>query len=395
MKPLAGIRILDFSRVLAGPMATQILAELGAEVTKIERPRTGDESRSFEPKLPAGESAYFFAFNRAKRSMTLNLKSPRGQEIARALAAEADVVLENFLPGDMERLGLGYARLAEANPRLIYVSNTGFGQTGPYRDRKGYDTIFQALSGVMALTGHPDAPPAKVGVPFADLTSGLWIAIAILTSLVGRGVSGRGCHVDLAMMDAQVSLLTIAAARLFALDEDPRRCGTEHPGRVPSAAFACRDGGWLHVSGSDQHWAAICAVLGLDDLAADPRLASNEGRVAERQRVMARMKQAIGARDRGPLAEALRAADVPAGEVNSVREILEDPHTHAREMVGAFDHPSEGRFPALRNPLRFDGFDDPQTGTPPLLGSDTAAILASTLGLDEAEIAALRKDGVV
>ena len=259
----------------------------------------------------------------------------------------------------------------ESNPRLIYVSNTGFGQTGPYRDRNGYDTIFQALSGVMALTGYPDAPPAKVGLPFADLTSGLWIAIAILTSLIGRNASGRGCYVDMAMMDAQASLLTIAAARLFALDQDPQRTGTEHPGRVPSAAFECRDGGWLHVSGSDQHWEAICAVLGLDDLARDGALATNAGRVAQRGRVMDAMRRAIGSRGRAPLAEALRARGVPAGEVNTVREILSDPHMQAREIVGTFRHPREGAFPALRNPLRFEGFDNPAIGTPPLLGADT------------------------
>jgi len=395
VKPLAGVRILDFSRVLAGPFATQILAELGAEVTKIERPRTGDESRSFEPQLPHGESAYFFALNRAKRSITVNLKAPRGQDIARRLVAKADVVVENFLPGEMAKYGLDYAALSAINQRLIYVSNTGFGQTGPYRDRNGYDTVFQALSGVMALTGYPDAPPAKVGLPFADLTSGLWIAISILTGLVGRAATGRGCHVDLAMMDVQTSLLTIAAARLFALDEDPQRAGTEHAGRVPSAAFQCRDGGWLHISGSDQHWASVCRVLGLDGLGGDPSLATNAARVARRDEVTAAMRTAVAARDRTPLAEALRALGVPAGEVNSVREILGDPHIKARGMVAGFDHPTEGHFPALRNPLRFDGFDDPATGTPPLLGADTDAILAAELGLAAAEIAELRAERVL
>lgn len=394
MRPLAGVRVLDFSRVLAGPFATQILAELGAEVTKVERPRTGDESRGFEPQLPHGESAYFFALNRAKRSVTLNLKSPRGQDIARSLIARTDVVLENFLPGEMARHGLDYASLAPSNPQLIYVSNTGFGQTGPYRDRNGYDTVFQALSGVMALTGYPDGPPAKVGLPFADLTSGLWIAIAILTGLLGRGVTGRGTYVDLAMMDVQTSLLTLAAARLFALDEDPQRVGTEHLGRVPSAAFLCRDGGWLHISGSDQHWAGVCEALGLHDLAGDPALAANAGRVAQRGRVMAAMRAATTERDRAPLAEALRSRGVPAGEVNTVREILNDPHIQARGMVSGFDHPTEGRFPALRNPLRFEGFDNPVTGTPPQLGADTDATLAE-LGLDAAEIAALRAERVI
>ncbi|MGH3242017.1 MAG: CaiB/BaiF CoA transferase family protein, partial [Spirillospora sp.] len=280
MRPLDGVTVVDFSRVLAGPLATQILADLGAEVIKIERPGGGDESRAFEPKLPAGESAYFFAFNRGKRSVTLNLRTPRGQEIARDLAARADVLVENFMPGTMDKHGLGYEALAALNPGLIYVSSTGFGQSGPYADRKGYDTVFQALSGIMALTGHPDTPPAKVGIPVSDMTSGLWIVISVLTGLMERRAGGRGGHVDLAMMDVQASLLALAAARIFALDEDPGRTGTAHLGRVPSEAFQCADGGWLHISGSDQHWAALCEVLGLRELAADPDLTANEGRLA-------------------------------------------------------------------------------------------------------------------
>jgi crotonobetainyl-CoA:carnitine CoA-transferase CaiB-like acyl-CoA transferase len=395
VRPLEGVRILDFSRVLAGPFGTQILAEFGAEVTKIERPRTGDESRSFEPMLPGGESGYFLALNRAKRSLTLNLKSAEGREIATRLAAQADVIVENFLPGEMAKNGLDYASLSPTNKRLIYVSNTGFGQSGPYRDRNGYDTIFQALSGVMSLTGYPDAPPAKVGLPFADLTSGLWIAIAILTGLAGRERTGQGCYVDLAMMDVQTSLLSIAAARLFATGEDPARCGTEHPGRVPSAAFECAGGQWLHISGSDQHWAPICRVLGLEALLDDPALATNAGRVAERERVMVAMRHAVADRDRAELATALRAQSVPAGEVNTVRENLEDPHIQARGMVQHFTHPTAGAFPALRNPLRFEGLDDPVLGTPPLLGADTDTILRDELGYGAEEIARLREERVV
>jgi crotonobetainyl-CoA:carnitine CoA-transferase CaiB-like acyl-CoA transferase len=392
MTPLSGLVVVDFSRVLAGPMATQILGELGADVIKVERPGGGDESRQWEPALPGGDSAYFFAVNRGKRSVALNLKDAEGRRVAFDLAARADVVVENFLPGDMERLGLGYAAVRAANPKVVYVSNTGFGQDGPYRDRRGYDTIFQALSGVMALTGHPDGPPAKVGLPFADLTAGLWIAVAALAGLAGRAASGVGTHVDVAMLDAQVALLTIAAARLFALGEEPRRTGTEHPGRVPSAAFRCRDGLWLHISGSDQHWPAICRVLGL---AEDPALARNAERVARRGAVMAEMTAAIARQDRAPLAEALRAAQVPAGEVNSVGEILADPHIAARGMVGAFDHPTAGRFPALRLPLREVGGSPPPVAAPPLLGADTDAVLAEVLGLDAAAIAALRARGAV
>jgi len=395
VRPLDGIRILDFSRVLAGPMATQILAELGAEVIKIERPDAGDETRSFEPRVESGDSGYFFAFNRGKKSVTLNLKSPRGQDIARRLARQADVVVENFLPGEMARFGLGYEELCADNPRLVYVSCTGFGQTGPYSDRNGYDTIFQALSGVMALTGHPDGPPAKVGVPFADLTSGLWIAISVLTGLAGRTRAGRGTHIDLSMLDVQVSMLTIAAARWFLLGEDPKRTGTEHPGRVPSAAFECADGRWLHISGSDQHWAAICSVLGLEALAADRALDRNAERVVQRDRVMAAMTAAAARRGRDELAAALRAANVPAGEVNGVAEILGDQHVKARGMVAGFEHPKAGKVGALRTPVRLSGYDEISPGVPPVLGADTEAVLAGLLGMPAAEIDELRGEGAI
>jgi crotonobetainyl-CoA:carnitine CoA-transferase CaiB-like acyl-CoA transferase len=392
--PLAGITILDFSRVLAAPMATQILAELGATVVKVERPGSGDETRGFEPRLPHGESAYFFAFNRGKRSVTLDLKDERGRDVARRLAAGADVVVENFLPGVMDRLGLGYDALSADNPGLVYVSTTGFGQTGPDRSRKGYDTVFQALSGVMAMTGEPDGPPSKTGIPVADMSSGLWVAIAVLTGLAGRATSGQGRHLDVSMMDVQLSLHALNAARLFALDEDPARTGTEHPGRVPSAAFQAGDGGWLHISGSDQHWAPLCTVLGLDDLADDPDLTRNAGRVAHRDRIMRALRGAIAQHDRDPLVKALQAVDVPAGEVRSVREALADPHVIARGAVGTFTHPTEGEFPALRTPLRDSGAEPPPTDPPPLLGEDTDAVLAGA-GLSATDIEDLRRAGVL
>jgi crotonobetainyl-CoA:carnitine CoA-transferase CaiB-like acyl-CoA transferase len=395
MKPLAGLVVLDFSRVLAGPMATQILAELGAEVIKVEMPGTGDESRHFEPILPGGESGYFFAFNRGKKSVTLNLKNERGRKIARDLASQSDVVVENFLPGAMKKMGLDYDILSKLNPGLVYISNTGFGQTGPYRDRKGYDTIFQALSGIMALTGYPDEPPAKVGVPISDLTSGLWITISVLAGLMGRHNTGKGCHVDLAMMDVQASLLTIAASRFFATGENPRRTGTEHLGRVPSAAFECKDGDWLHLSGSDQHWPAICEVLDLAEMASDKALQRNAARVARRNEVMAAMSAAIAGQERAELAEALRARDVPAGEVFTVRETLSDPHLVARGVVGTFDHPKEGRFQALRTPVRFKGLDDPDVGVPPTLGDSTDSVLQARLGLTRDDLASLRAEDAI
>jgi crotonobetainyl-CoA:carnitine CoA-transferase CaiB-like acyl-CoA transferase len=394
VKPLSGLFVIDFSRVLAAPLATMILAELGATVIKVERPGAGDETRTWEPTVGT-ESAYFFTVNRSKRSLTLNLKSRKAQEIARRLAAKADVLVENFPPGTMAQSGLGYADLKPLNPRLIYVANTGFGQTGPYADKKGYDTIFQAMAGLMGLTGEPGGGPVKAGLPMSDISSGLWIAIAVLSGLAGRAQSGHGCFIDLSMFDAQVSQLTIAAARYFALHEVPPRTGTEHPGRVPSAAFQCRDGKWLHITGSDQHWAPLCQALGLDRLLADAELKENAGRLRRRPDVMAAMREAIGRQDRPAVLAALDAADVPVGPVNALDEVLADPHTAARGLVGAFEHPTVGRFPALRVPLRYDGYDDPEIGRPPLLGEHTNEVLRDLLGLTPEEIAALRAEKAI
>jgi crotonobetainyl-CoA:carnitine CoA-transferase CaiB-like acyl-CoA transferase len=295
MRPLDGVVVLDLSRVLACPFASMILAELGATVIKVEQPGHGDETRTFEPFVEAdagSESAYFLAFNRSKQSITVDLRKPEGQAIVRKLAQGADVLVENFPTGTLARYGLDYASLAPAMPRLIYVSCTAFGQTGPYAQRKGYDTVFQAMGGLMSLTGERGRAPVKAGLPVADLTSGLWIAIGILASIAGRATTARGCHLDFGMLDGQVGLLSLAAARWFALGEVPPRLGTEHPGRVPSAAFECRDGGFVQITGSDQHWPALCRLLGLDAWAADATLAENSQRVA-RPAIDARMPMAI------------------------------------------------------------------------------------------------------
>lgn len=393
MKPLEGITVVELARVLAGPFATMILAELGATVIKIEQPGSGDETRGFEP--PVGDqSAYFFAANRAKRSIAVDLRKAAGQDIVRRLARRADVVIENFPVGALARYGLDHASLRAADPRLIYVSSTGFGQTGPYAQRKGYDTIFQAMGGLMSLTGEPGGGPVKPGLPVADLTSGLWLAIGVLAMLMGRTQTGTGGHLDFSMLDGQVSLLTLAAARFFALGEVPPRLGTEHPGRVPSAAFQCKDGTWLHITCSDQHWAGLCRVLDLPDLAADATLADNAARVAQRERVMARLREAAARWERDALVEACLAADVPAGPVNAVDQVLADPHVRARGMVDGFDHPTVGRFPALPLPFKFAGFDQPALGRPPLLGEHTDALLGE-VGFAAAEIAQLRAERVV
>jgi crotonobetainyl-CoA:carnitine CoA-transferase CaiB-like acyl-CoA transferase len=394
MKPLQHVTILDLSRVLAGPFASMILAELGATVIKIEEPGRGDETRGFEPfvrRNGASESAYYFAFNRGKQSVTVNLRSKEGQEIIRALARGADVLLENFPVGTLARYGLDYPAIRAVNERIVYVSCTGFGQTGPHAHRRGYDTIFQAMGGIMSLTGERDGPPVKPGLPVADLTSGLWAAIAVLAALQGRADSGRGCHVDFSMLDGQVALLTLAAARWFTLGEVPPRLGTEHPGRVPSASFRCADGHFLHITASDQHWLPLCRVLGIEAWGSEPELQGNSARVRRRDEVMARLADAIATRAHGELGAALDAAGVPQGPIRNVDEILTDDHAAARGLVESFDHPTVGAFPALRTPLKFDGWDDPTVERPPLLGEHTEEVLAKRLGLTPERIAQLRE----
>ncbi|MFN8057905.1 MAG: CoA transferase [Vicinamibacterales bacterium] len=395
--PLAHVTVLDLSRVLAGPFATMVLAELGATVLKVEAPGEGDETRGFEPFVERGGesvSAYFLSCNRSKRSVTANFRDPDGREVIRDLARQVDVVVENFPVGSLAKYGLDYASLRAINPTIVYLSCTGFGQTGPYAGLKGYDTIFQAMGGMLGLTGEAGGGPVKPGLPVADLSSGLWAASAVLAALVGRQHTGQGCHIDLSMFDAQVSWLTVAAARFFARQEVPPRLGTEHPGRVPSASLRTTDG-WIHVSASDQHWPALCRVLGLDDLGADPSLATNAGRLARRADVMQRLAAAVATRERDELWMALAGAGVPAGPVRALDEVLHDPHVRARGLVDSFVHPQVGPFPALRVPLVFDGWDRATLGAPPRLGEDTDHVLASRLGYTAERIAELRRKGAI
>jgi crotonobetainyl-CoA:carnitine CoA-transferase CaiB-like acyl-CoA transferase len=386
MKPLQHLTILDLSRVLACPFASMILAELGATVIKVEQPGAGDETRSFEPQL-AQDSAYYFACNRSKASITVNLRSPEGQVIIRDLAQKADVMVENFPSGTLARYGLDFTMLSALNPKLVYVSCTGFGQTGPYAHKKGYDTVFQAMGGLMSLTGEKGGGPVKPGLPVADLTSGLWVAIGILAMLAGREKTGKGAHLDFSMLDGQVSLLTLAAARWFALGEVPPRLGTEHPGRVPSASFRCKDGKFAHITASDQHWAPLCKVL---DLHFDVDLSDNEMRVKHRDAVMEKLTEAIAKIERSKLLQMLDEVEVPIGPVNDVAEILADPHVRARGLVGSFDYPGVGEFKALGLPYKFLGWDNPAIGAPPALGADTERVLAEMLGYSAEKLKSLK-----
>ncbi len=389
MKPLEHVTILDLSRVLACPFASMVLAELGATVIKVEQPGSGDETRAFEPQL-ARDSAYYFACNRSKASIAVNLRSKEGQGVIRELAQSADVLVENFPTGTLARYGLDFATLSGLNPRLCYVSCTGFGQTGPYAKKKGYDTVFQAMGGIMSLTGEKGGGPVKPGLPVADLTSGLWVAIGILSMLAGRAQTGNGGYLDFSMLDGQVSLLTLAAARYFALGEVPPRLGTEHPGRVPTASFRCSDGRYAHITASDQHWAPLCAALGLSDWGADPRFADNAKRVAHRDEVMAGLVEACAKLTRAELIAKLDAVDVPIGPVNDVAEVMADPHVRARQLVGSFDYPGVGEFKALALPYKFLGWDNPEVGAPPTLGQHTDNVLRERLGYTPEKIAELR-----
>jgi crotonobetainyl-CoA:carnitine CoA-transferase CaiB-like acyl-CoA transferase len=394
MRPLDHVTILDLSRVLAGPFASMILAELGATVIKVEQPGAGDETRSFEPFVERGdtrESAYYFAFNRTKQSITVNLRSPEGQAVIRDLARQSDVFIENFPVGTLKRYGLHFDAIRALNDRIIYLSCTGFGQTGPYAHKKGYDTVFQAMGGMLSLTGERDGGPVKPGLPVADLTSGLWVAIAILSMLAGRAQTGRGAYVDFSMIDGQVSLLTLAAARYFALGEVPARLGTEHPGRVPSATFRCADGAFVHITASDQHWLPLCKVLGIEVWGKAHAFVDNSSRVRNREIVMAGLSAAIAIRARDELCAACDAMEVPAGPIKAVDEVLADPHTLARAMVDSFDHPRIGAFPFVAMPFKFDGWENPVSSYPPVLGEHTDLILAKRLGYSSERIAALRE----
>ena len=394
---LSGIKVLDLSRILAGPSAAQLLGDLGADVVKVEKPGEGDDTRKWGPPYirdqsgqKTDESAYYLSANRNKRSIAIDISTEEGQALIHRLIENADVLVENYKVGGLAKFGLAYEQLQQKYPALVYCSVTGFGQTGPYASRPGYDFLIQAMGGIMSLTGERGGGPVKPGLPVADLTSGLWVAIAILSAINGRHASGQGSHVDFSMFDGQVGLLSLAAARWFSLGEVPERLGTEHPGRIPSAAFECSDGKWVQITGSDQHWKPLCELLGLEAWATDPTLLKNADRLARREEVMQGLGDAIKKLSQVELCRRCDAVGVPAGPILDVDEVLGNEHVAEREMVVTYDHPLIGEFKGLRVPFRFDGLDDPKTERPPLLGEHTEEVLSKVLGLKPAEIDALR-----
>jgi crotonobetainyl-CoA:carnitine CoA-transferase CaiB-like acyl-CoA transferase len=391
MKPLAGIKVLDLSRVLAGPLCTMILADLGAEVIKVEPP-WGDETRGWGPPFLEGESAYFLSVNRGKRSLALDLKAKEGQEVVRRLVGRADVLVENFKTGDLERYGLDYESLKSLNPRLIYLSITGFGHTGPRAKEAGYDAALQGYTGIMSVTGEPEGPPMKVGVAWIDVMTGMMGAVAVLSALLERERSGLGQHIDLSLYDVGLFALANLGESYLLTGTPPKRLGNAHAQIVPYGAFPAEDGWLVLAVGNDEQFQRLCQVLGLPELAR--RFPQNRERVAHREEVVRALSQVLKTRPRAHWLERLKEAGVPAAPVNDLQEAFQDTQAQARGAVWTLAHPLLGALPTLANPLRFLSRTPASPGLPPpLLGEHTEEVLREAGFLPE-EVQALVEKGV-
>src|SRR5215510_10302551 len=391
--PLAHVRVLDLSRIMAGPWASQVLADLGADVIKVERPVFGDDTRAWGPpflKDKSGadtrESGYYLSVNRGKRSIALDLDQPEGQKVARALAQRSDILIENFKVGTLKRFGLDYESLAAINPRLVYCSITGFGQTGPKREAPAYDFMVQAMGGLMSVTGEaddkPGGGPQKVGVPITDLMTGMYAAVSVLAALARRELSGKGDHIDLAMLDVQVGYLANQAMNFLISGKPPRRNGNAHPNIQPQDVFACRDGHLALAVGNDEQFKKFCDVIGRPELASDERFAANAGRVRNNATLTPILAEVLVAQDRDHWVERCARAGVPCGPINTVPMVFDEPQVVHREMLRRLPHPLAGTVPQVVSPMRFResplSFERP----PPLVGEHTDEILRE-LELDD------------
>ena len=395
--PLRGLRVFDLTRVLAGPTCTQMLADLGAEVIKIERPGTGDDTRGFAPPLMPGtrESAYFVGVNRNKYSVTLDIATPEGQELARALIARCDILVENFKVGALAKYGLGYAELHAKHPGLIYCSITGFGQTGPYAPRPGYDSLIQAMGGVMSLTGEPDGMPQKVGVPVADLFAGLYGCIGILAALRHREATGQGQQIDIGMLDTHVAWLANQGMNYLATGENPPRLGNQHPNIVPYQVFPTADGHIVLSIGNDPTFKRFCEAFALTHLLEDARFATNAARVENRQLVTDTLTPVLQGHPTGWWIDRLEALKIGCGPINRLAEVFADPQVIARGMLREMTHDAGVPVKVIANPVRLSETPVDYRHAPPLLGGQTDAVLGRLLGLDTARLAALREAGVI
>lgn len=401
---LSHLTVLDLSRILAGPWAGQVLADLGADVVKIERPGSGDDTRAFGPPFieaadGRADAAYFLCANRNKRSVTVDIAAPEGQALIRELARGSDVVIENFKVGGLKAYGLDYESLKAVNPRLIYCSITGFGQTGPYATRAGYDFLVQGMGGLMSITGRGDgeagAGPQKAGVAVTDILTGLYAAIGILAALNHRERTGEGQHIDVSLLDVQVACLANQALNYLVSGEAPRRLGNAHPNIVPYQDFPTRDGFMIIAVGNDAQFTRLCAALDLPQLAADPRYATNEQRVANRVPLVEALSRATRTRGTHEWVVALERAGVPCGPINGIDAVFADPQVKARGMQIELPHPLAGSVPLVANPLRLSATPASYRTAPPVLGAHTREVLKSRLGLTEAQLDALAARKVI
>lgn len=401
MQALRGLRVLDLSRILAGPSATQLLADLGAEVIKIERPGAGDDTRGWGPPFVTeddgaqGLSAYFLSANRGKHSVAVNMADPRGQALLRDLAVRSDVLVENFKPGDLARYGLDHAALKSANPRLIYCSISGFGQSGPNAHRAGYDFLVQGEAGLMSLTGLPDGPPIKAGVGIADLICGMYAAVGILAAVNARHMTGLGQHIDLALMDAQVAMLVNQGVAHLTDRAIPPRRGNDHPTIVPYGTFPASDGDFILAIGNDAQFARFASLAGAPGLSSDPRFARNAERVRNRDVLIPLIGVLTAGRSAGDWLAACEAAGIPAGPVNDLSQVFSSPQVAARGMKIAMARPKGKPVALIGNPLKMSATPVTYDKPPPELGADTGRVLSRLLGLDEAALAAMAADGVI
>ena len=404
--PLSHIRVLDLSRVLAGPWAGQNLADLGAEVIKVERPKFGDDSRTYGPPWvkdrqgrDTKDSAYFTSANRGKKSITLNISTPEGQKLVRELARVCDVLIENYKFGDLARYGLSYDDLKQINPRLIYCSVTGFGQTGPYREHPGYDFMIQGMGGMMSVTGEPDGAPGggpqRAGVPVADIITGMYATIAICAAVAHRAETGIGQHLDLALLDSQIALLAYQNTNYFATGKPPKRIGNLHPNIVPYQPFKTADGDVILACGNDNLFRKFCVAAGCAELADDPRFAGNGKRVENRAELTRLLQAVFAKRPTRAWVEILEAAGVPNGPINDVAQVFEEPQVKARGIKVEVDHPVAGKLPTVASPMRFSATPVEYKLAPPVLGQHTEEILRGLLQLDDAAIAKLRTEGTI
>ena len=405
-KPLSGLRVLDMSRILAGPWCGQVLADLGADVIKVERPGKGDDTRGWGPPFlkdqagnETGESAYYLCANRAKQSITLDIAKPEGQAIARELAQHADIVLENYKVGDLKRYGLDYPTLSQLNPRLVYCSITGFGQDGPLKDRAGYDFMVQGMGGLMSITGErddlPGGGPQKAGVAIADLMTGMYASVAILAAIEERHRSGQGQYIDMALLDTQVAWLANQNSNYLIGGTPPQRMGNAHPNVVPYQTFATRDGGVILAIGNDGQFRRFCIAAGIAEAASDARFASNALRIANRDACIAVITPAMKLKSTADWIAVLEPLGVPCGPVHRLDQVFENPQIKHRRMQVDVPHPLSGTVPLVANPIKYSRTPLDYEVPPPLLGQHTAEVLRDLLGKSDAEITALKAAGII